>query len=106
MLSHSKMEMGKISMDFITRSPITTRQFDSLMVVVDKFSKIDHFIPFKSMHKTSDIAGIFMKEIFKLHGLPKAIILDHDAKFSSKFWKILFQDLAPSLILLQLMILR
>ena len=44
------------------------------MVMVDKLTKEAHFIPFKSTHKTDDIAKIFMKEIFKLHGLPKAIV--------------------------------
>ena len=49
------------------------------MVVVDKLTKEAHFIPVKSTHKTDDIAKIFMKEIFKLHGLPKATISDRDA---------------------------
>ena len=57
------------------------------MVVVDKLTKATHFIPVKSTHKTDDIAKIFMKEIFKLHGLPKAIVSDIDVKFTSNFWK-------------------
>ena len=60
-----------ISMDFIMGLPMTLRQHDSIMVVVDKLTKAAHFIPFKSTHKTDDIAKIFMKEIFKLHGFPK-----------------------------------
>ena len=60
-------------MDFITGFPMTWRQHDSIMVVVDKLTKETHFILVKSTHKTDDIAKIFMKEIFKLHGLPKAI---------------------------------
>ena len=57
-----------ISMDFITRLSMTWRQHDSIMVVLDKLIKATHFIPVKSTHKTDDIAKIFMKEIFKLHG--------------------------------------
>ena len=49
------------------------------------------------MHKTDDIAKIFMKEIFKLHGLPKAIVSDRDVKFISNFWKVLFVDLGTKL---------
>ena len=49
------------------------------------------------MHKTDDIAKIFMKEIFKLHGLPKAIVSDRDVKFTSNFWKGLFADLGTKL---------
>ena len=61
---------------------MTWRQHDSIMVVVDKLTKETHFIPIKSMHKTDDISKIFMKEIFKLHGLPKAIVSDGDVKFT------------------------
>ena len=63
---------------------------DSIMVVVDKLTKATHFIPVNSTHKTDDIAKIFMKDIFKLHGLPKAIVSNRDVKFTSNFWKGLF----------------
>jgi hypothetical protein len=43
-------------MDFITGLPTTSRQHDSIMVVVDKLSKAKHFIHVKSTHKTNDIA--------------------------------------------------
>lgn len=55
------------------------------MVFVKILSKEPHFILVKSIHKASDIAGIFMKKIFKLHGLSKAIVLDRDVKFTSNF---------------------
>ena len=67
------------------------------MVVVDKFTKAAHFIPVNLMHKTDDIAKIFMKEIFKLHGLPKAIVSNRDVKFTSNFWKGLFAYLGTKL---------
>ena len=76
---------------------MTWRQHDSIMVVVDKLMKTAHFIWVKSMHKTDDIAKIFMKEIFKLHGLPKAIFSDRDVKFISNIWKGLFVDLGTKL---------
>ena len=84
-------------MDFIIGLPMTWRQHDSIMVVVDKLTKVTHFIPVKSMHKTDDIAKIFMKEIFKLHGLPKAIVSSRDIKFTSNFWKGLFTYLGRKL---------
>ena len=55
------------------------------------------FTPVKSTHKTDDIAKIFMREIFKFHGLPKAIVSDRDVKFTSNFWKGLFVDLGTKL---------
>ena len=73
------------------------RQHDSIMVVVDKLMKPAHFIPVKSTHKIDDIPKIFMKEIFKLHGLPKAIVSDIDVKFTFNFWKGLFVDLGTKL---------
>ena len=44
-----------------------------------------HFIPIKSTYNTDGIVKIFMKDIFKLHGLPKAIVFDRDAMFTSNF---------------------
>ena len=67
------------------------------MVVVDELTKAAYCIPVKSAHKTDDIAKIFMKEIFKLHGFPKEIVSDRDVKFTSIFWKGLFVDLGIKL---------
>lgn len=58
-------------MDFITGLPMTVKSHDSIMVVVDKLTKASHFILVKSMYKIGDIARIFMREIFSLHGLPR-----------------------------------
>ena len=57
-----------ISMDFITGLLVTWGQHDSIMVVVDKLTKVACFIPVNSTHKNDGIAKIFMKESFKLHG--------------------------------------
>ena len=67
------------------------------MVVVDKLIKASHFIPVKSTHTIDDIAKIFMTDIFKLHGFPKAIISDRDINFTCNFWKGLFVDLGINL---------
>ena len=84
-------------MDLTTGFPMTWRQHDSIMVVVDKLTKVAHFISVKSTHKIDDIAKIFMKEIFKLHGFPKEIVSDRDPKFISNFWKGLFAYLGTKL---------
>ena len=63
-------------MEFITGFPMTVKKHDSVMVVVNKLSKVAHFFPIKSIDKASDKANIFMKEIFILHGFPKEIVLD------------------------------
>ena len=86
-----------ISMDFITWFPMTMKHHDSIIVVVDKLTKSSHFIPVKSTYKDDAIAKIFMKEIFRLHGLPKAVISYRDTKFTSNFWKSLFAYLGTKL---------
>jgi hypothetical protein len=86
-----------ISLDFITGLPKTQKQNDSIMVVIDKLSKYAHFIPVKSTFKVINIAEIFMKEIFRLHGIPKMVISDRDIKFTSTFWKELFAGLNTNL---------
>ena len=55
------------------------------MVVVDKLSKAAHFIPVKTTYKDANIADIFLKQIFRLHGIPKVIVLDRDPKFNVVF---------------------
>jgi hypothetical protein len=77
-----------IFMDFITRLPRMTKQCDAIIVVVDKLSKVAHFIPIKSNYKSIDVVDVFIKEIFRLLGMPKTIISYRDAKFTSNFWKI------------------
>ena len=63
------------------------------MVVVDKLSKLSHFIPIQSTFNIVQITIIFMKDIFRLHGIQKTIISDRDVKFTSAFWKALFEGL-------------
>ena len=67
------------------------------MVVVEKISKIAHFIPVKTTHKPTNIVKIFMKQNFRLHGIPKVIIFDRDPKFTGNFWKYLYKGLNNTL---------
>ena len=71
-----KWKWETITMEFITELPRTRKQNDSIMVVVDKLSKVAHFIPVHSTYKAVNIGDIFMKEIFRLHGIPKIVIID------------------------------
>ena len=67
------------------------------MVVVDKLSKGAQFIPIKTTYTAVNIADIFLKQIFRLHGIPKVIISDKDPKFTGNFWKSLFKRLNTTL---------
>ena len=80
-----------VTIDFITKLPQSSGQHDSIMVVVDKLTKAAHFVLVKSTYKEADIAEIYMKEIARLHGIPKAIVSDRDSKFTSALRKGLFK---------------
>jgi hypothetical protein len=86
-----------VTIDFITKLPRTMKQHDSIMVVVDKLTKATHFISVKTTRKATNIAEIYMKEFIILHGVPKAIVLDRNSKFTSKFWKGLFKGFGTNL---------
>ena len=90
-LAIPEMKWECISMDFVTRLPIVQGGYDSIMVIVDMLTKVAHLIPVKTTYTAASIAKVFIKEVFKIHGLPKRIVSDCDAKFTSKFWTSLFQ---------------
>jgi len=75
-----------ISMDFITDLP-KSEGYDAILVVVDRLTKMSHFIPSNKDMNTRQFAKTFIKEIFRLHGLPKDIITDRGTIFTSDLWK-------------------
>ncbi|MBW0571585.1 hypothetical protein O181_111300 [Austropuccinia psidii MF-1] len=82
-------------MDFITQLPLSS-SFDSILGVVDRFSKMAVFIPTMSTITSFNFAHLFIKNIFSEHGLPPSIVSDTGSLFVSSFWTNLFQQLKIS----------
>jgi transposase InsO family protein len=79
-------------MDFIETLPKSEGK-DTILIVVDKLIKYAHFIPLSHPFTTKIIVQLFIDNVFKLHGLPLAIITDRDRIFTSQLWQDLFKSL-------------
>jgi len=75
-----------ISMDFITDLPKSEGD-DAILIVIDRLTKMAHFLPCTKEMDARQFAELFMREIFQLHGLPKDIITDRGSIFTSDLWK-------------------
>ena len=72
----------------ITKLPETPSGHDSIIVFVDKFSEMTHLVPCKeSGLSAASLFDVLMQDIFRLHGLPTAIISDRDTRFTSHLWR-------------------
>ena len=75
-----------LSMDFIDQLPLSDN-FDSILVVVDRFTKMALFIPTRTDITSSELATLFIQHIFSKHGLPADVVSDRGSKFTSSLWR-------------------
>jgi hypothetical protein len=80
----------ELSLDFVTGLP-KSKGYEAILVVVDRLSKYAHFILLKHPYTAKSIAEVFVREIVRLHGIPKSVISDRDPIFISHFWLELFK---------------
>jgi hypothetical protein len=86
----------KFSMEISMGLP-TLKGKDNIFVIVDRLTKYSHFNGSSSKAKANQIANIYVKNIYKLHGFLKYIINDRDPKFTNKIWKELFHHVGTTL---------
>jgi hypothetical protein len=75
-----------ISVDFITHLPLSNG-FDAILVVVDRLTKMRHYVPCQMTDGAEEAARLFIREIYRLHGAPTSIVSDRDIRFVNSFWK-------------------
>lgn len=80
----------ELTMDFFKVKTAISGE-DMIYVVVDRFTKMGKFIPVKSTYTADDVAQVFIDNIVRSHGYPEKIISDRDVKFTSRFWRSLFE---------------
>ncbi|WVZ58301.1 hypothetical protein U9M48_008584 [Paspalum notatum var. saurae] len=87
----------EISMDFIVGLPRTQKGYNSIWVVVDRLTKVAHFIPVNTTYSGARLAELYISRIVCLHGVPERIISDRGSQFTSRFWEQLHDSLDTKL---------
>ncbi|GKB48131.1 putative reverse transcriptase domain-containing protein [Tanacetum coccineum] len=86
-----------ITMDFVTKLPITSTGQDTIWLIIDRLTKSAHFLPIKETDSMEKLMRQYLKKVVSRHGVPVSIISDRDSKFMSHFWKSLNEALGTQL---------
>ena len=73
-------------MDFVVGLPRTQRGYDSVWMIVDRLTKLAHFIPIKTTYLVAQYAQLYIENIVSLHRVPVSIVSDRGPQFTSRFW--------------------
>ncbi|KAI0527091.1 hypothetical protein KFK09_002689 [Dendrobium nobile] len=84
-------------MDFVVGLPRSRQSRDAIWVIIDRLTKSAHFLPIRQTDSVEKLAKLYIDEIVRLHGIPKSIVSDRDARFTSKLWKKIQEALGTRL---------
>ena len=87
---------AQVTTDLVTDLP-ESEGYTAIAVFVDRYTKMVHFAPCTKEVTAMEYAKLFIDHVFRLHGLPEVIISDRDPRFTSKFWRHLFDLLGTDL---------
>ena len=76
-----------VAMDFIVGLPATQKGHNGVWVVMDRWTKIAHFLPFNTKWSITKLVRYYVREIIRLHDVSVSIVSDRDARFTSRFWQ-------------------
>jgi hypothetical protein len=98
-VEYSYLKWEDISMDFIVGLPLTAHKYNSIWVIVDRFTNSAHFIPVHTRYKVKTHAELYIEHILCLHGVPNTIISDRGSQFiAHHFWEQLHASLGTHMI--------
>jgi hypothetical protein len=87
----------EIGMNFIVGLPRTQSGYDSIWVIVDRLTKVAHFLAVKMTYSGAKLAELYMLRIMCLHGVPKKVVSDRGPQFTSKFSEKLHESMDTKL---------
>jgi hypothetical protein len=97
-LSIPEWKWKNICMDFIMGLPHTPRGNNSIWAIVDRLTKLAHFVPVSTTYRVRQYAELYISHIVRYHGIPMTIISDRGSIFVARFWEQLHECLGTHLI--------
>ena len=71
-----------------SKDPITGQEYDSILIIIDKFTKWGYFITYIKEILVKDVVQVYIKEVFLKYGVLDKIILNKNTKFTLAFWQV------------------
>nr|GEW16648.1 reverse transcriptase domain-containing protein [Tanacetum cinerariifolium] len=83
----TEWKWDNVTMDFITKLLKSSQGFDTIWVIVDRLTKLAHFLPIRENDPLDKLTRLYLNMIVARYGIPVSIICDHDRRFTSNFWR-------------------